>query len=385
MNDNDSSGEGASSHLSKVIDALSVADGRSANCEPREYELLHESKTTRIFRSNGQGIKVLIYPSLSSDERLKRLQFEQRVSGRLPPSCSHRRVLHIDNRQGIPGMYFDWVDGVTIEEWLRPQEENQLSRPLDSTTMDLIARLRVALAITKTLCDFHEAGVFHGHLSFQNVILNFTGEAQSCCTATLIDFAKSAIRSDCPLEERDEFVRKKTQKDLNDLGLILYSVLSNHIPDMTSSSGLVENIEIEEDSSSVKVDEEADDKGDAETHARKRGRRQETQDPAKLPLYLVSLISSLLAPTIQQRTTRKTVYTNARNVLSDLKLAAEHPDMYLRVHRWANFVSGPLVLSEDSFYGRRTELSMVQHSFDAMMEGSNKPCILVVSGYAGAG
>ena len=369
---NDPSMEGAS-HLTEVIDALSVGERGGANSEPREYELLHESETTRIFRSDdGQGIKVLTDPNLSLDERLELFQFEQRVSYSLPPSCSQRKVLHIENGEGVPGMYFEWVDGVTVDEWLRPEVDTQLSEQTDSTNMDLIARLKVAVAITKTVCDFHEAGLFHGHLSLENVILNFSGEAESCCTATLIDFAKSAILSDCSLELRDEFVSTKTQKDLNDLGLIIYSVLSNHIPDIEGQA--------EEDSSS----EEAEDEN-SEVQARKRGRRQETEHTNHLPLYLVSLVSSLLAPTMHQRGTSKYIYTNARNVLSDLMLAAKNPETYLKVLDWANLVTRPLVLPQESFYGRRTELSMVQHSFDSMMTGGSKPCVLVVSGYAGVG
>ena len=99
----------------------------------------------------------------------------------------------------------------------------------------------------------------------------------------------------------------------------------------------------------------------------------------------MSLVSSLLTPVANYGGDDKLQYERPREVLSDLQLAAKNPDTYLKVHRWADYATKPLVLPKGAFYGRRTELSMVQHAFDAMMEGGSKPCALAVSGYAGTG
>jgi predicted ATPase len=45
----------------------------------------------------------------------------------------------------------------------------------------------------------------------------------------------------------------------------------------------------------------------------------------------------------------------------------------------------PLALPQNAFYGRKTELAMIKHSFDVMMEGRSQACVLAISGYAGVG
>lgn len=377
--DSNRPGEEGGSDLSNYIDGLSVRNNNKNNnrassspVEPRQYELLHQSETTRIFRCNEQGVKVLIDPNLSLGERLELLQSEQRISSRLPSSCSQRKVLGIENEQSNHGMFFEWVDGVTAYEWLRPDADT----PIDSSGVDLTSRLQVALAITKAVCDFHQAGVFHCNLSLQNVVISFNEESDAC-TATLIDYSKAVVPSDHPSASRDDCIKEQTRKDLNDLGLIIYSVLSNHMP----------LAEAEEDASSEEEAgrEEEDEEEDDNVQRRVRGRRQQIEPTINLPVYLLSLVSSLLSPSINQEGDIRYSYTNARSVLSDLQLADDRPDIYMKFHGMTDLVTNPLIMPKDPFYGRRIELGMLQHSFDAMMEGSSKPCVLLVSGYAGAG
>ena len=381
MNESDitrsgSSGREGDSHLSNYIDGLSVENRDRRSPEPREYELLHESEATRIFRCNEQGIKVLIDPNLSLGERLQLLQSELDISRRLPSSCSQRKVLRIENKQSNHGMFFEWVEGVTVREWLRPDADT----PFDSSGADLNRRLQVALAIAKAVCDFHEAGVFHCHLSLENVIINFNGE-EDACTATLIDYSKAVISSDYSLTLRDDCIKEKSRKDLNDLGLMIYSVLSNHIPVTETEDDLSSAGEEE-----AEEEEEEEEEEDADNEQRRvRGRRQQLEPTIRLPLYLLSLISSCLSIPINRNDTGRYLYVNAKNVLSDLQVAIRSPDAYLKVHQLADFVTNSLTMPQDPFYGRKIELGMMKHSFDSMMEGSNKPCVLVVSGYAGIG
>ena len=357
-------------HLSECIDGLSVGNSDGGNTEPREYELGHESATTRIFRCAEQGVKVLINPNLNLERRYELLQFEKNVSRRLPSSSSQRKVLRIENEQSNHGMFFEWVDGVTVRKWLR-----QIDVDTDSRSANLTPRLQVALAITKAVCDFHKAGVFHCNLSLENVIINFKEEAAAdSCTATLIDYAKCAVLSDYPFAERDDCIKEKTHKDLNGLGSIIYSVLSNDIP----------FAEQDEDSSSGEEDGEVDD-DNAPRRVRRRMPQHSMPPAISLPLYILSLISSTLSPTFHREGGDRILYTNARDLLSDLRFAADRPDLYLKFHNYNNLSDNPLVLPQDSFYGRKIEVGMLQHSFNAMMEGGSKPCVLVVSGYAGAG
>ena len=325
------------------------------------YDVVHESETTRILRRGGWGIKMLSGPDTDSDN----LQIEQRVSRVLPSSCSQRKVLRVDTGGHVPGMHFEWVDGATADEWLRSEAATQLP---------LIARLQVAVAITRAVCDFHEAGVYHGNLSPKNVILKFDEGSSFLCTATLIDYAKSVVVSDClhsisDKQERLAYIEAASRKDLHDLGAVIYSVLGNN----TQGSG--------------GDDEEEDSNPDdsLEGQRKKRGRRQQTQPTNNLPLYLVSLVTSMITPSSDERSDDRVFYTKAKDVLSDLQLAIDKPEVYLKLHSTDDLVSRSLTLPESSFYGRKTELLMLRQSFDAMMEGKSKPCAVVVSGYAGAG
>jgi hypothetical protein len=338
------------------INELSMACN-GGSCEHIPHKLVHESKTARIFCNGDQGIKVLIDPSLNADQCQRLLTHEHRVSSSLS-SSTHRKVQRLETYQGLPALYFEWVDGETVGDWLRCVS----SRGIEE-------RLQVALAITRAVCDFHEVGLFHGQLSVDNVILGFRGEERTC-SATLIDYSKSIILADCLYDFRDEkkrveFFMSGKQKELNDLGVVLYSVFSNQAPNTRS-----------------KEDNELS--GEDAPNS-KRGKNQKVHGTKDLPLYLVSLVSSLLTPVANHGGNDTLQYDNPREVLSDLQLALDNPDSYLKTHRWADLVTQPLLLPLGKFYGRQAELSMVRHAFDVMIEGSSKLCTLVVSGYAGTG
>ena len=353
------------------INELSVAN-QSTVAEPTECQLVHESDTTRIFRSGDHGTKVLFDPNLSTDKRRALLRLERNVSISLSSSCLQRKVLRVDFSQDIPRMHFEWVDGVSVDQWLRPDADanKKLCAETHSTDMTLTTRLEVALAVTKAVCDFHESGVFHGNLTLKNIILKFREESL-VCSATLIDYSKSVILSDCLYtirdeNERREYLAKANQKELNDLGLIIYAIMNN-----------------------TRHPEQHDDKVNLENngkeHKNKREKSQWLDSTSNLPVYLMSLISSLLTEVANYGGNGTIQYKHPREVLLDLQLACEKPDTYLKVHRWSDLVSKSLVIPQGSFYGRRAEVSMLQHSFDVMMEGKSNPCALIVSGYAGAG
>jgi hypothetical protein len=109
------------------------------------------------------------------------------------------------------------------------------------------------------------------------------------------------------------------------------------------------------------------------------------QQKHDLPMYLVSLVSFLVTPVTDQAGDAKFVYKSAKEVLADLQLAANDPDVYLKALRWADFAERPLILDQGSFFGRKTELALIRHALDVVMKGDSKPCAIVVSGYPGAG
>lgn len=104
-----------------------------------------------------------------------------------------------------------------------------------------------------------------------------------------------------------------------------------------------------------------------------------------IPLYLISLLSSLISPSINEREKIKYQYNSARDVYCDLHEADRHPEIYLRLINASEIATRPLQIRKDSFYGRLSELSMVQQSLQIMMNSKGQPVIMSVSGHAGAG
>eukprot|EP00956_Cyclotella_meneghiniana_P033877 scaffold99814_cov24-Cyclotella_meneghiniana.AAC.1 len=150
------------SQLSNSINELSVGNNsNNIDSEARAYQVVHESKTARIFRSKELGIKVFTDPNSTN----KALRLELQVSFYLPSSIAQRKALRVDTYQDLPALYFEWVEGVTACEWLNNgSNETQPMQLEDVAPADdpaLTKRLNVALAITEAICGFHECGVFH--------------------------------------------------------------------------------------------------------------------------------------------------------------------------------------------------------------------------------
>lgn len=371
--------EGADAvRLGSSIDNLSFQSQGEASDDPSSkqapFRLVYESKTSRIFCNGELGIKVpaLSNPS-SSDSHRRLLQHEHEVSRSMMPAPA-RQVLRVDTFRGSPAMYFQWADGQNVREWLTSKAGIEQRRALASTHgFELAAHLKVAIAVTKSVCEFHEAGMIHGHLNMDNVLLQFQPQGTQTYSATLIDYSRATTPADlCNIrtnEDRIAYADAKKKKDLNDLGLLLYSVLGEHVQEATTV-----------------VRDGGEDDEDMGVLRSKRGKRQhQAHQTNNLPLYLISLIASLLTPIPNQGGDNIVFYKNARRVLSDLQLAMQKADIYLKPYSSTDLVSRPLIFPQGSFYGRKTELFMLQHSFDAMMKGDSKPCALVVSGYAGTG
>ena len=356
-----------------VDNSLSNSTGELFDTPLRDglsYQLVHQGAKSRIYRSDNVGIKVLTDPNMSREIKLALLNNELRVANSLPASCSKQRMLRVDTFQDHPALYFEWVQGVSIREWI---ESGSMSVPLsevaDVQEADMLTRLQVAIAITKAVADFHEAGVVHGHVGLSDVILY--AEASSW-SATLIDYSVSIMVSS--LTELDHLTNFEASKriDLNNLGAILYAVFGLHIQDVGGAQA-------QESGCNVDVEE------DPETQRNKRGKSHRCQPVHSLPLYLVTLLVSLLTPIGKWGNGDGVQYTNAQDVLSDLQLALDKPDTYLKETIWEDLATKPLALPQDSFYGRKTELSLMKHAFDVMMEGNSRACALVVSGPAGVG
>ena len=341
-----------------------------------EVRTVYRSETTLILRRENVGMKVLLSKTYCIEKMLSILEHEQRVSNYLPPSCQHRKVHHLDSYEGNFGFKFDWVEGITLGEWLVAPEQ-QHARGGE----DIMTRLHVAMAVAKSVANLHDAGVAHASITPENIILSF--EAKSV-TATLIDLSKSTILTDEYLSHNKDAHEAHTARlkieDLKALGLLLYSVLGGKTNLNKSENEADEEIKDEEIEDEIE-DEEIDDSARS-----KRGRKTEVHPVApNIPLYLISLISSLIAPAINGRGEIKYQYKSAKDVFSDLQKADEEPEIYLKFHQASEMATRALQLPKDSFCGRLSELTMVQQSLDIVMKSGGKPVLMAVSGHAGSG
>ena len=232
-----------------------------------EIELVHSKRGTNIYRHGKFGYKVLMCdddaalsataavaaavpktasPVVISEEQILRLVREQTISRYLPNGCKKRRVVDVKGFKGNPSLYFEWVEGVSLKEWMAKtnnhgDEDNDGNTdeigskyPPHQAGIDFMKeRLKVAIAITKTLQEFHYGGVAYNFLTLEHIILQWTSSKDNDndddknneegeCVASLINLSKATVFAEVTTEEATQAIRK----DLNSLGLILGALFS---------------------------------------------------------------------------------------------------------------------------------------------------------------
>ncbi len=121
--------------------------------------LVHRSTTSQIYlRPNtNEGLKVVLLrdrDSGSTDQELVRAKDamlrERRMTNDLAPQSSQqRRITGITTFDGHPAFAFEWVDGVSLDQWLRNPNNNNNNNATTNPDgasaeggFDLRARLR---------------------------------------------------------------------------------------------------------------------------------------------------------------------------------------------------------------------------------------------------
>lgn len=330
-------------------------------------QLVHRSGHTAIYRLYDTGFKVVLHPN-PGEELILKLLHEQNISQFLPWSCRKRQVTDVTTFDKRPALSFKWANGITLTEWLQKVQFGP--------AVDLTIRIRAAMAIARTLSDFHEGGVVYNNLTPENVVLSpFEGEY----VATLIDLSNSLIyRNDNSADEVDAtFERQMKEVDLKALGVIFGAIFQGADagglagPQVTSSGGVGVG---GPQQGMYGGGEEYPDDG-----RRKRGKPQARGEG--LPLYLGSLISALLEskPDVS--------YSSAKDVFNDLKALAEDGPggQLLRTDLDESTSKSRLRLQKDMFYGRQVQMSMLMHLFQSSVAVGHQPLMATISGYPGTG
>lgn len=388
-----------------------------------EIELVHSKRGTNIYRHGKFGYKVLMCddeaalsataavaampkttssPVVISEEQILRLVREQTISRYLPNGCKKRRVVDVKGFKGNPSLFFEWVEGVSLKEWMAgTNNNNHGDENIDGNTDEIGSkhpqaridfmkdRLKVAIAITKTLQEFHYGGVAYNFLTLEHIILQWTGSKDNDndddknneegeCVASLINLSKATVFAEVTTEEATQAIRK----DLNSLGLILGALFSKEsdvpldVKRRLSDDALLDVGEVEFPVPNVNSECDGDEE-ERPGQAKKRGRQQKLGDG--LPIYLCSLISALIG--YEEMTDSSELYDNASNVLKDLELAARKPiflvpDVEERDRKSLTLPS--------AFYGRRNEVALLTRSLQSVAI-LGKTNIAVISGRGGVG
>ncbi|KAL7531691.1 hypothetical protein ACHAXR_008840 [Thalassiosira sp. AJA248-18] len=342
--------------------------------------LVYTSSKSKIYRfRHDRGIKVASAITQLEDSKQQEymhdiMKHEQRISEHLPPSVPKRRVIKLENFQGCHAFHFEWVTGLTLEEWLRNHNNHEMVPQNQSNQAQLETtkqKLRVAVAITKTLKEYHDAGVAHKKISLSNIILEETTTATTySCLATLIDLSRSVILGKINTDKNSHSADYDAKRlDLESLGYVFQQLF-----EVGSSSG-------EED------DRECCGGPKMNSGGRnvKRGKSSSQHQRAieGLPLYLSSLISALFVNRNLNYGTVET-YANVNAVLSDLRIALDKYETYFRPAFDRGSSSQNTLPILDAFYGRQSEMTVLTNSFHSVMN-LGQPSITVISGHAGMG
>lgn len=164
-----------------------------------------------------------------------RLRFEREVN--ILAQLDHRCIIGIIDRGVSAGSHFlvmDFVDGRPLDKFAR---DNQL---------DLLARLRLFIAVCDAVSAAHQRGVIHRDLKPGNILVNAAGEPR------ILDFGLAKIASDdsaaatqtgqflgsLPWASPEHFVgqhsQTDTRSDVYSLGIILYQLLTDRFPYSTT-------------------------------------------------------------------------------------------------------------------------------------------------------
>jgi len=351
--------------------------GGGGFCSGEEpIQLIHSKSGKNVYRHDKYGYKVLMCPEEEqpggaaaaaapvSEEQILKLVREQTISRYLPHGCKKRRVMDVNGFRGNPALYFEWVEGISLKEWLAGRHQQRTKQGVTEE------QLKVAMAITKSLDEFHYGGVACNFLTLEHIILQWTGNDNDgqCCIASLINLSRAVVFADVSEKDAKEAMRK----DLNELGLILSALFS-------AESDVSSDVErrLSDDDEVFDLDEAKNDECYHQPSFKKRGRQRTLGDG--LPTYLLSIISALVD---DESADPSVLYDNASDVLKDLQVAAKKPELCL-IPDARGRDTRSLILPK-AFYGRQTEVSLLTRSLQAVAI-LGKPNVAVISGRSGAG
>ena len=314
-------------------------------------QLVYQSSSTAIYRLHDIGYKVILAPN-PSEEHVLKLLHERDISQFLPWSCRKRQVNDVTSFNKRPALRFKWASGITLKEWLQKVQSGP--------QLDWNIQLSAAMAIARTLSDFHEGGVVYSSLTPENVVLS---PFEGTYVATFIDLSNALIyRNGNSADVDTSFEKKMREMDLKSLGIVLHQIFQG-----------------EESADGDGVGQGPESTGNFSEHSRQKRGKQHALGEG-LPLYLGSLTSALIDPSPDH------CYESVKDVFLDLKFLAESTDgSLLKSKVDESTLKNQLCLPDDIFYGRQVQMSMLLHLFQSSVKLGSHPLMATISGYPGTG
>eukprot|EP00985_Skeletonema_marinoi_P014599 scaffold7417_cov266-Skeletonema_marinoi.AAC.2 len=363
--------------------------------------IVSKSNGTSIYRSaqklNAVGIKVINQnndhlqaadtPSPSNfNLTMNKLVHEETVSKLLPPDVNKRHVIEVSSFSGSPALYFKWENGITCEEWLdKVRIQQQTTHPQKEAAAKFTVRLRAAVAIAKTLTQFHQSRVVYNALTLDNIVLTpFEGDY----LATFIDLSDAVICND------EQTFDERKGVDLTNLGIVLNQLFQKADGGGgESSAGRGRGGELASSIRRVSVNSDTDGEVPSNTRkAKKRGKQQVTPGEG-LPLYLRAMVSTLLIGDEEHDDSQQLRYESANAVYEDLKVMAtpaadgDRRNSYFKETEVDHevIIHSRLKLPKDLFYGRQVQMSMIMHQLQSATMLGDQPLMALIAGYPGTG
>ena len=162
--------------------------------EWRNIELLQSRSHTMLYVATRNGRRFLLKSLTPEAARLTDYQLQQQKEFQLGVSLNHPNVAATYSLEEVPGVGMcivqEWIDGVTLGEWLR-------------TKPSKAARKRVFSQLMDALEYIHSLQLVHHDLKPDNILITRNGE-----NVKLIDFG---------LSEVDSFVSAKSNDSARDV------------------------------------------------------------------------------------------------------------------------------------------------------------------------
>ena len=401
---NDHNGDAAilsSSSLQSDTPRRSSSTSATNNDDAPPQLVVSKPNGTHIYRSaragNTVGIKVLnqndrlhqaAENTYSSNQSLKKLAHEEAVFKLLPSHVKKRQVIEVSSFNGSPALYFKWENGITCEEWIDKVRNQQRTQSQQQATT-LTVRLRAAVAIAKTLTQFHQSRVVYNSMTLDNIVLTpFEGDY----LATFIDLSDAAICSD------EQTFGERKGVDLMNLGIVLNQLFrtddGGRGESSAANSGRSWGGELASSRRWVSTDSGGDVPSNTNTrNVRKRGKQLTPGEG--LPLYLRAMVSTLIGGDNAEENAAQMRYESANAVFEDLKAMVTQTQSTNSDSRNNFFketevdheviINNRLKLPKDLFYGRQVQMSMLMHLVQSATMLGDHPLMALIAGYPGTG